>query len=203
MAFKFRAGPPARALVLLGTSRACFLCGRSGSGPDPGRTRARPGLGPARPDPGPWHLGVLTVDLGGCWASRPWDSGLRPHCPHPAGSLTVCVSGYTVTVVAPRARASGPGLADGSTLRHRRARLAGILMAPRRLARWGSGPPSAPSCVLARTWSWLSASSPAGAASVIEFSRFVALAATSLPLDAPASRGSGGPLPSRLDSFLL
>ena len=181
---------------MLGTCRACFLCGRSGSGPDPGRARA----GPARSRltlraRGIW--GFRRWTWGGCGASRPWDAGLRPHCSHPAGSLTVCVSVHTVTAVAPRARASGPGRADGTTLRRRRARLAGSLMAPRRLAALGPRPPFAPSSVLARTWSGLSASSPAGAASVIEFSRFVALVlASSPPLVAPASRGSGGPLPS-------
>jgi hypothetical protein len=67
----------------------------------------------------------------------------------------------------------------------------------RAFAALGLRPSFAPSSVLARTWSGLSASSPTGAASVIEFSRFVALVpASSLPIKAPASRGSGGPLPS-------
>ena len=69
-------------------------------------------------------------------------------------------------------------------------------MAPHRAAALGSGL-FTPSSVLARTWSGLSASSPAGAASVNEFSRFVALVlASSSPLDAPTISGSGGPLPS-------
>ena len=148
-----------------------------------GLTRAGAGAGPARltlQARGIW--GFRRWTWGGCGASRPWDAGLRPHCSHPAGSLTVCVSVHTVTAVAPRARASGPGRADGTTLRRRRARLAGSLMAPRRFAALGPRPPFAPSSALARTWSGLSASSPAGAASVIEFSRFVALVlASSLP----------------------
>lgn len=53
-----RAGGPTRVPVLLGTGWACFLCGRSSSGPDPGRAgpgpgRARPGPGPVRSGPGP------------------------------------------------------------------------------------------------------------------------------------------------------
>jgi len=126
--------------------RSCW--GRAGpafsvGAPVAGRTRA----GPARSRltlraRGIW--GFRRWTWGGCGASRPWDAGLRPHCSHPAGSLTVCVSVHTVTAVAPHARASGPGRADGTTLRRRRARLAGSLMAPRRLAALGPRPPFCP-----------------------------------------------------------
>ena len=119
----------------------------SGGAPVAGRARAGPRAGPARSlltlrAPGLGFRGFRRWTWGGCGASRPWDAGLRPHCSHPAGSLTVCVSVYTVTAVAPRARASGPGRADG--LRRRRARLAGSLMAPRRLAALGPRPPFCP-----------------------------------------------------------
>jgi hypothetical protein len=62
----FRAGPPARVPVLLGTCRACFLCGRSGSGPDPVRAGpGRPGPGPGRPRSGPTRAR-------GIWGFRRW-----------------------------------------------------------------------------------------------------------------------------------
>jgi hypothetical protein len=113
----------------------------------------------------PWRVrdSESLAELNVCAAGPAGRGVLRP------GSV------YTVTAVAPRARASGPGRSDGTTLRRRRARLAGSLLArfaalgrlsgPGRPRRGRSGP-FAPRRVLARTWSGLSASSPAGAASV-------------------------------------
>jgi hypothetical protein len=60
---------------------------------------------------------------------------------HSLSAVSVC----TVTAAAPRARSSGPGRADGTTPRRRRARLVGSLMAPRRFAALGLRPSFAPS----------------------------------------------------------
>ncbi len=59
---------------------------------------------------------------------------------HSLSAVYVC----NVTAAALCARASGPGRADGTTPRHRRARLVGSLMAPRRLAALGLRPPFCP-----------------------------------------------------------
>ena len=170
-----------------------------------GLTRAGAGAGPARltlQARGIW--GFRRWTWGGCGASRPWDAGLRPHCPHPAGSLTVCrVCLRCDCRRAARAPLDRVGGRDNASTPSGAARWEPHGAAPPCCA-GGFGPRFAPSSVLARTWSGLSASSPAGAASVIEFSRFVALVlASSLPTVAPASRGSSGPLPSPLPSNLM
>ncbi len=189
----FRAGPPARVPVLLGTCRACFLCGRSGSGPDPGRARALHGPVPAHAA-GPGHLGVSTVDLGGCGAFRPW----APPALFPPCRVTHCLRVCLHCDCRRAARAclwTGAGGRDDASTPSGAARWEPHGAAP--LCCAGAQAPFAPSSALARTGSGLSASSPAGAASVNEFSCFGALVlASSVALDAPASRGSGAPLPS-------
>jgi hypothetical protein len=106
--------------------------------PVAGRARAGPRAGPARSlltlrAPGRGFRGFRRWTWGGCGASRPWDAGLRPHCSHPAGSLTVC----RVCLLCDCCRAAREppsldrGRADGTTPRRRRARLVGSLMAPR------------------------------------------------------------------------
>ena len=163
--------------------RSCW--GRAGpafsvGAPVAGRTRA----GPARSRltlraRGIW--GFRRWTWGGCGASRPWDAGLRPHCSHPAGSLTVCrVCLHRDCRRAARAPLDRAGGRDDASTPSGAARWEPHGAAP--LCCAGAPAPFAPSSVLARTWSRLSASSPAGAASVIEFSRFVALVlASSLP----------------------
>jgi hypothetical protein len=165
--------------------RSCW--GRAGpafsvGAPVAGRTRAGPG--PARSRltlraRGIW--GFRRWTWGGCGASRPWDAGLRPHCSHPAGSLTVCrVCLHRDCRRAARAPLDRAGGRDDASTPSGAARWEPHGAAP--LCCAGAPAPFAPSSVLARTWSRLSASSPAGAASVIEFSRFVALVlASSLP----------------------
>jgi hypothetical protein len=157
-----RAGPAfSVGAPVVGRARAGYWparpgpCSRSGPGASEGFD-CRPGAAAGRPD-----LGML--------------GSARPVSTLPGHSLSA-VSVCTVTAASPRARASGSLQADGTTPRRRRgaARWEPHGAAPP-LLRWGSGPPFAPSSVLSRTWSWLSASSLAGAASVIEFSRFVAL----------------------------
>jgi hypothetical protein len=64
-------------------------------------------------------------------------------CPHRGNAPWHCQCCRTAVAPRPRARASGPGRADGTTPRRRpsRARLAGSLMAPRRFAALGLRPP--------------------------------------------------------------